>query len=237
MKRLTLSALIGDCVHLMTHGGAATILPFFALGAGVELMNFMLFPDLFRAALSGTASYGLADVLTDPGLLMEETAFALLFSIQFLRLWHRNGLHTLQTGSGPVIGPLIVLNLIAAMAVYTGLYFFVLPGILLLAATSLLIPVILLERPGWSAMPRALALAGSGIGALTGAWFLLLLPVFSFIWSQNLAADAPLIAILWSVLFGNAVGALVSAGSLCLAISAYWRLANPGQRDLEDIFR
>lgn len=130
----------------------------------------------------------------------------------------------------PVLLPLVVASLLAALGILLGTIFFIVPGLVALTFWAVIAPVIVVERTGAiAAFERSQALVGGSAWRVFGAVLLGFLIVGGLVVALVLLAesieDGPILRILFSALAGT-VAAPISG---LIAAVLYFRL-----RELEE---
>lgn len=239
--------LIADGAALMRRFGPMAYLEFLAISIGGTTLHVLVAPADFRADIARTE--GVLEVLADPFILTHEALFTLVFAAACMRIWWQTD------GAAPepavrrrlLLGqavPLVVLNIIAGYAAYLGVLLMLLPGLIISAVTTTLVPAVVLERRGWNGLARSVEMTRAHLWPLTVAWTAIIIPWLTLtIWVTPGAASADAdIGTLWLAwLVPDAFAAGLSTMSLCLVMATYRRLiaAESGGSDsgLDDIFR
>ena len=248
MTPLRLTDLASDGGALLRRFGVMAYLEFLAIGIGTSTLHVLIAPGDFRAGIAAGGGSVLA-VLTDPFIVIHEALFALVFGAACLRIWWQT------EGGAPEPGararflaaqalPLVVLNMLAGYAAYMGVLLLLLPGLVISALTTTLVPAVVLEQRGWNGLARSFEMTRRHLWPLTAAWAAIILPwLVLSVWAAPGADVARAdIGTLWLAgLVPDAFAAGLSTVSLCLVMATYRRLIadeSGGLHDrLDDIIR
>ncbi|WP_112322431.1 hypothetical protein [Oceanibium sediminis] len=242
MTRLTAATLAQDTAGLLRRFGAALYLDFLALGVAATTLQSLLAPESLRRLTRGDVDASVFALITDPAILGEEALFTILFAAGCLRIWRASGGETSDPAAAlrQMLAPLIVLSLATGFLAYFGMFLLILPGIVVLALTTTLVPMIVIEGRGWFALRATLSQCRPALGVLSLAWALTVIPlviVATAVGPPPLAADAPITALWLGWLAPDLIAAMVSTLTLAMSMAAYLRLQPAGGADLEDVFR
>lgn len=248
MTQLRLTQLAADSAALLARFGPMAYLEFLAVSLGTTTLNALVAPQAFRAAVAGDGG-GVLEALLDPFILIHEAIFALVFAAACLRIWWETegGAPHGPSRARMLLGqalPLIVLNIIAGYAAYLGVLLFLVPGLIVSALTTTLVPAVVLEGRGWGGLARSVEMTRAHLWRLSVAWGAVVLPWLALTVSsapapQLASEDIGTLWLAWMVPDLFAAG--LATVSLCLTMAAYRRLihAESGGSDpgLHDIFR
>ncbi len=247
---LQLTQIAADAATLVRRFGAGAFFDFLAVGVGVTTLQALIAPEAFRAEAAGQTPNSVFGVLTDPFVLTQEATLSLVFAAACLRIWQGwAGGAAPEGGWGAQLArnlaPLVALNLLAGFAVFVGLLFLLLPGLMIAALTTVLMPAVAIEGRGWEALARSVEMTRPHFLRLTAAWAALILPWLLLL---GVATPSPAAAsevapvTLWLMwLVPEAVTAALSVVALCLTMSVYLALlqaeSGGSARSLDDVFR
>ncbi|MHA3976424.1 hypothetical protein ACW9UR_01950 [Halovulum sp. GXIMD14794] len=243
MTKLRLGLLVEDMRAILGRHGFLATAEFLALGIGVLTLEALLVPERFLARRAPDDEAGIGAVLFDPFLLLHEAAFACLFGLACLRV-----ATDMKAGpDGPAsevlkrnLWPLIVLNMAVSYASYVGILMVILPGLLIAAVTTTLIPAILVEERGWQGLSHSIGQCLPNIAKLTACWAAIYLPALIMLIVLTPVPDAESTAPgLWAgMLVAELVSAILGAVLLALAMATWRQVSDSaGGGQLTDVFR
>lgn len=93
------------------------------------------------------------------------------------RLWRARFPDRQPISAAPVVAPLLVMALLVDHLFLLGLGLFILPGLLIMAVTTVFVPALIIERQGWRSLARSFEMTRPHLLALSGIWALVLIPV------------------------------------------------------------
>ena len=244
----TVRGLLTDTGQILSRHGLWLWLEFTALSVLVTTCYALLAPGSFATHMQREEEGVFGAVFLDPVVILSEAVFALLFALAALRLWHAEtgaepGPGSWRRQMGAALVPVVVLNYVAGVAVYVGALLFILPGLIVAAATLLVIPAVVIEDRGWGAFNRSLKLTGPHLLPLTLAGAAIAVPMvlLSIILGPTAALEAqvPPLTLWLSWLTSDVVGGGLAAMSAALMMASYRALVDldAGGRDLPEVFR
>lgn len=199
---------------------------------------YLFFPDHVRSVESAPAELSIGLFIT-PYTLLASAILAVAFASAFLRLWR------LEEGeAAPRLGAadwaaLILVTLFTDHLIAAALILFFIPSILLSGLTTFLLPLLILERRGFGALPESFRLAAPHLLVLAGLWV-----PFYIVWVATALAFGPqepgagaapdLFALWQSAALSDLVTAPITAFAL-MVIMAAWRQLRRFE-DPSDIF-
>lgn len=243
MKPLRLSTVIGETVALAQRFGMGLYAEFLAAGVLMTTLEVLVSPEGLRARYEPGVEIALAQVFFDPFVLLHEALFSVIVGAACLRIWWAMTDDTAPAGAvlGRTLAPLVVLNVATGFLTFFGLMLMIVPGLVLAAALTVLVPVIVIEEQGWIALPRSLGLVRGAILKLTALWAMILIP-----WLFLTVATSPdplaiadatdgqmWLMLVLSDLFSPAMAAL----STCATMAIYRQLVSGERQTLDEVFR
>ncbi len=243
---MTLSGLLLQSVKLFIRFGPMAGIEFLAVYLGMRALHILLAPDDFRARVTGTSDATFFTIYLDPFVILIEVVFAVIFGVACLRIWwsmapapvDRWGVLTRN------LVPLLVLTIGTGIVSFYGLFIAFLPGLVIVALTTVLTPVILIEGAGWGSLRRCVALCTRQFWRLTMLWGAILTPWMLYVFSASGSATELIgadMSALWVAQFrADLVSATLSAMILCVTMATYSQLIDGeagGGQNLMDIFR
>lgn len=243
---MTLGGVSRQSAGMFIRFGPMAGIEFLAVYLGMRALHILLAPDDFRARMTGTSDATFFTIYLDPFVILTEVVFAVVFGVACLRIWwsmapapsDRWGVLTRN------LVPLVVLTIGTGILSFYGLFIAFLPGLVIVALTSVLTPVILIEGAGWGGLRRCVALCAPQFWRLTLLWGAILTPWMLYIFNASGGAASLIgadMGALWLEQFrADVVSAALSAMILCVTMAAYSQLIDDeagGGQNLMDIFR
>ncbi|MEM9811878.1 MAG: hypothetical protein AAF913_04360 [Pseudomonadota bacterium] len=218
---------------------------FFAARVASLTLLFLLFPGQAVWLVAGGEAPAPIFYFVNASSLIGSAIFAVVSLGAARRLWGRVGGDASPPPWG-VVGwtPVLVISLGLDHVVTAGILFLLVPGLILQALTTTVLPLLAIEVAGWRAVERAIAMARPHLLVLTVAWSVIILPWLSlFIFGGPAEAqDEVALFDLWlRAIFSDLFTPAFIGFSLCLSVVTYQHLieAEGGGPDdrLSDIFR
>lgn len=241
---LTLPRLIGDTLAILRRHGALIFAEVLALAMAIDLLAALLAPERTVASALGLRTTSLLGAYGDPFVLLHEALFAIVFAGACLRIAAAPGTRPAAVARAD-LPALIGLNIAASLATYIGILMLVVPGILLSAGLTLMVPVLVLERKGWSSPLIAWTRARPALGTLASGWAMILIPWLLFALSRaplpaewaSLPAPEAAGNIIVATLPITVLSSVFGTAAICLSMAAWQALSESDAARISRIFR
>ena len=239
--RIRISDTVAETGQLMRRFGVSLYIDFLAVGLFATTVQSLVAPASLQPN-TGASQRSILELFLDPFVILHETLFTVVMAAACLRIWARldPGARLSDAQLWGNLLPLAVLNFAIGLATFYALALFVVPGLLLSALFTALIPVIVLEDKGWDALPRTMALTRGSLMRLTALWAMLLIPwiILSIAMdpSGRILPDASAFDVWRAHIFADLHAPLMAAIATCLTLSCYRQMLDKEQADA-DVFR
>ena len=237
-------AILRGWTRLLTANILWLYVEFLAANAAATTLYFLLFPEQALGMATGTGPAIGLSLFLNPYTIIASLIFTAVAAGAVKRLWMRMGHDAAPGPFGAAWVPILGVSFLVDHLLTVGILFLLIPGLLLAALTTTLLPALVIERRGWGALSRACEMGQRSLLVLMFLWAGVLVPWLLILLGTAPPPAAPSATVtqIWvESLLSGLYDPAFAAVSLCLTMTVYaemQRLEGPGDGgDVSDIFR